>query len=202
VPKQDESLLLFKHLRAVWDVEHDRDPPLAAARTFQAAFKLIQRKLLAARPDERLHVELGRGLALDLQAAGARFGPGRQPQASHPHAPPELPGLSQGWSQTCEQKENIAEAKSRRTGGTIGIDHPALRSFLGCKRMPHYNRYASIRAANRACRSPPSQAAFMSSAGIAVLMHRRFFAGPIVIHICTGPAHPLRSVVLRTIKGE
>jgi hypothetical protein len=42
----------------------------------------------------------------------------------------------------------------------------------------------------------------MSSAGIAVLMHRRFFAGAIVIHICTGQAHPLRPVILCTIKGE
>jgi hypothetical protein len=82
--------------RVIGNLEHDCDPPLPAAWILQAAFELIQRKLLAARPHERLHVELGRRLALDLQAARARFGPGRQPQASHPDAPPELPGLSQG----------------------------------------------------------------------------------------------------------
>jgi hypothetical protein len=62
--------------------------------------------------------------------------------------------------------------------------------------------YTPIQAANRACRSPFFPRSLMSSAGIAVLMRRRFFAGAIAIHICTGPAHPLRSVVLRTITGE
>jgi hypothetical protein len=99
-------------LRTIGDVEHDRHSPLPAARTFQAAFELIQRKLLAARPHQRLHVELGRGLALNLAAARARFGPGpatgiapaRATRASRP-----LPG----WSQTCEQRENLLLRESR-----------------------------------------------------------------------------------------
>jgi hypothetical protein len=45
-------------------------------RAFQSAFKLVQREQRTARPDERLHVELNRGVAVDGDSVVAVLGRG------------------------------------------------------------------------------------------------------------------------------
>jgi hypothetical protein len=109
--------LSFKSLRAVWDLEHDRDPPLPAARTLQAAFELIQRNLLAARPRERARSSSPRGftarrlLCGDLQSRNPRS------QASHfcnggndgPAGFVMVAGRQVRWRSDSRQRKHIGE---------------------------------------------------------------------------------------------
>jgi hypothetical protein len=58
--------------------------------------QLVEREFRAARPHQGRHIEPGRGVALDRDALMPAAGVGAAPQAARPHAPAELPGLSEG----------------------------------------------------------------------------------------------------------
>jgi hypothetical protein len=90
------SLALLHRRTALWligDFEHDRHPPRAAARALQAAFKLVQREKLAARPHgasacrARSRSRIGPGCGRDrilVRARARNSAPARASRASRP----------------------------------------------------------------------------------------------------------------------
>jgi hypothetical protein len=83
-------------LRLVRDVEDDLDVAVAAARAFEAACELVEREAVAARPDERFHIEVGARVAVDRDPLVATLWRGPGDEAPDANAPAEPPGLSEG----------------------------------------------------------------------------------------------------------
>lgn len=76
--------------------KYDLDPPPAAARAFQTALQLIQWEVVAPRPYQRLHVELGSDIAFDRPSLAPAVRVVGTPQAPGRKAPAEPPRFTDG----------------------------------------------------------------------------------------------------------
>jgi hypothetical protein len=96
-------------------IKDDLNPAVATPRALQAGGELIERESFSARPDQRLHIEVGARIAVDRHAVVAALGRRASDEASDAGAPAELPGFAQGGDGH-DAKEQNTNANNESSG--------------------------------------------------------------------------------------